>query len=148
MYNIRRKNIVFISFVITRFRLFGTKCDKCNLSFDRTELVMRAKTKVYHMECFRCNACSRQLIPGDEFALRDDTLLCKHDHDHHPGVNGVVGGGGGVVGGAKSKIAAHLHSNENNNNNTALADHNTSSTNSLHHNEGSNSGRYLYVIII
>jgi len=115
-----------------RFRLFGTKCDKCNLSFDRTELVMRAKTKVYHMECFRCNACSRQLIPGDEFALRDDTLLCKQDHDHQPGANGV-----------KSKIAAQLQqqSNENNNNNTALADHNTSSTNSLHHNRGSNSGQ-------
>ncbi|VVC25610.1 Hypothetical protein CINCED_3A013622 [Cinara cedri] len=116
-------------------RLFGTKCDKCNLSFDRTELVMRAKTKVYHMECFRCNACSRQLIPGDEFALRDDTLLCKQDHDHHPSING----GGGGVSGAKSKIAVQLQNNENNNNNTALADHNTSSTNSLHHNEGSNS---------
>lgn len=94
---------------------------------------MRAKTKVYHMECFRCNACSRQLIPGDEFALRDDTLLCKQDHDHHPRMNGGVSG-------AKSKITAQLQSNENNNNNTALADHNTSSTNSLHHNEGSNSG--------
>ncbi|XP_050538663.1 insulin gene enhancer protein ISL-2B isoform X4 [Daktulosphaira vitifoliae] len=109
-------------------RLFGTKCDKCNLSFDRTDYVMRAKTKVYHMECFRCNVCSRQLNVGEEFALRDGTLLCKDDHSHHP-----------IINGAKSKIAAQLQSNENNNNNTALADHNTSSTNSLHHNEGSNS---------
>lgn len=26
-------------------------------------------------------ACSRQLIPGDEFALRDDGLFCKSDHE-------------------------------------------------------------------
>lgn len=42
---------------------------------------MRAKNKIYHIECFRCTACSRQLIPGDEFALRDDGLFCKADHE-------------------------------------------------------------------
>lgn len=42
---------------------------------------MRAKNKIYHIDCFRCVACSRQLIPGDEFALRDDGLFCKADHD-------------------------------------------------------------------
>ena len=42
---------------------------------------MRAKSKIYHIECFRCTACHRQLVPGDEFALRDDGLLCKDDHD-------------------------------------------------------------------
>lgn len=25
---------------------------------------MRAKTKIFHIECFRCSACTRQLIPG------------------------------------------------------------------------------------
>lgn len=42
---------------------------------------MRAREHVYHIDCFRCVACSRQLIPGDEFALRDDGLFCKADHD-------------------------------------------------------------------
>lgn len=42
---------------------------------------MRARSKIYHIECFRCVACSRQLIPGDEFALRDDGLFCRADHD-------------------------------------------------------------------
>lgn len=42
---------------------------------------MRARAKVYHIECFRCVACSRQLIPGDEFALREDGLFCRADHD-------------------------------------------------------------------
>ena len=48
-------------------RLFGTKCDKCGNSFSKNDFVMRAKTKIYHIECFRCSACSRQLIPGNNF---------------------------------------------------------------------------------
>lgn len=63
------------------FRLFGTKCAKCGLGFSKNDFVMRAKTKIFHIDCFRCVACSRQLIPGDEFALRDDGLFCKADHD-------------------------------------------------------------------
>ncbi|XP_064608868.1 insulin gene enhancer protein ISL-1-like isoform X2 [Liolophura sinensis] len=62
-------------------RLFGTKCAKCSLGFSKNDFVMRAKNKIYHIECFRCTACSRQLIPGDEFALRDDGLFCKADHE-------------------------------------------------------------------
>ncbi|RVE54692.1 hypothetical protein evm_000813 [Chilo suppressalis] len=44
-------------------RLFGTKCDKCGASFSKNDFVMRAKTKIYHIDCFRCCACARQLIP-------------------------------------------------------------------------------------
>ncbi|XP_019894890.2 insulin gene enhancer protein isl-1 [Musca domestica] len=63
-------------------RLFGTKCDKCGNSFSKSDFVMRAKTKIFHIECFRCSACARQLLPGDEFALRDGGILyCKDDHD-------------------------------------------------------------------
>jgi hypothetical protein len=36
---------------------------------------MRAKNKIFHLECFRCVACDKQLVPGDEFALRPDGLL-------------------------------------------------------------------------
>jgi insulin gene enhancer protein ISL-1 len=63
-------------------RLFGTKCDKCNSSFSKNDFVMRARSKIYHIECFRCSACTKQLKPGDEFALRDGGVLyCKEDHD-------------------------------------------------------------------
>lgn len=50
-------------------RLFGTKCDKCGSSFSKNDFVMRAKTKIYHIECFRCAACARQLIPGKRFVF-------------------------------------------------------------------------------
>lgn len=42
---------------------------------------MRARSQIYHIDCFRCVACSRQLVPGDEYALRDDGLFCKADHE-------------------------------------------------------------------
>ncbi|XP_043965445.1 insulin gene enhancer protein isl-1 isoform X2 [Gambusia affinis] len=62
-------------------KLYGIKCAKCNIGFSKNDFVMRARSKVYHIECFRCVACSRQLIPGDEFALREDGLFCRADHD-------------------------------------------------------------------
>ncbi|GBL95123.1 Insulin gene enhancer protein ISL-1 [Araneus ventricosus] len=66
------------------FRLFGIKCARCNVSFSRNDFVMRARNKIYHIECFRCVTCTRQLLPGDEFALRDDGLFCKADNDCTP----------------------------------------------------------------
>lgn len=63
-------------------RLFGARCDKCACSFNKNDFVMRAKSKIYHIKCFRCTSCSRQLKPGDEFALREGgSLYCKRDHD-------------------------------------------------------------------
>jgi len=51
-------------YIFVSFRLFGTKCDKCGNSFSKNDFVMRAKTKIFHIECFRCSACARQLLPG------------------------------------------------------------------------------------
>ncbi|XP_054160623.1 insulin gene enhancer protein isl-1-like isoform X2 [Oppia nitens] len=62
-------------------RLFGAKCANCSKSFSKSDLVMRARNKIYHIDCFRCIACSRQLTRGDEFALRDDGLFCKAHHE-------------------------------------------------------------------
>ncbi|KAG9266433.1 insulin gene enhancer protein isl-2b-like [Astyanax mexicanus] len=61
-------------------RLFGVKCAKCGLGFTNSDLVMRARDSVYHIKCFRCSACGRQLLPGEEFSVREDALLCRGDH--------------------------------------------------------------------
>ena len=61
-------------------RLFGAKCDKCGHQFGKNDYVMRAKNRIFHLECFRCVACEHQLIPGDSFALRDDGLFCNQHH--------------------------------------------------------------------
>lgn len=104
-----RKLFLFLFFLI--FRLFGTKCDKCGLSFSKNDFVMRAKSKIYHIECFRCAACTKQLVPGDEFALRDGGLLyCKEDHD--------------VM--EKSSAPTTPHPGQESNNNTSLSNNNHS----------------------
>lgn len=109
-------------------RLFGTKCDKCGSSFSKNDFVMRAKTKIYHIECFRCSACTRQLIPGDEFALRDGgALYCKEDHDHleKSNQNSLIQS---VE--PNNNISSNTNQNStsnNNNNNTSLSNNNHSS---------------------
>lgn len=59
-----RKTMVNCNFTLFHCRLFGTKCDKCGNSFRKDDFVMRAKTKIYHIDCFRCSSCSRPLKPG------------------------------------------------------------------------------------
>ncbi|ODN04752.1 LIM/homeobox protein Awh [Orchesella cincta] len=59
------------------YRLFGTKCSKCSRSINPTDWVRRARTMVFHLACFACDACKRQLSTGEEFALADDKVLCK-----------------------------------------------------------------------
>lgn len=108
-------------------RLFGTKCDKCSQCFSKNDYVMRAKTKIYHVECFRCCACMRRLETGDEFALRQDGLFCRHDHD-------VLEGGKHCTG------AASIPGSENNNNASL-----TNNNHHLHPNDGSMSGKSTIV---
>lgn len=59
------------------FRTFGAKCAKCGRSVGAGDWVRRARERVYHLACFACDACSRQLSTGEQFALLDARLLCK-----------------------------------------------------------------------
>ncbi|OTF73881.1 insulin gene enhancer protein ISL-1-like protein [Euroglyphus maynei] len=81
-------------------RLFGAKCAKCSMCFSKTDLVMRARNKIYHVECFRCAVCARQLTRGDEFVLKFDDLFCKPQQPSmplHPA--GIIPGPGGDLNG-------------------------------------------------
>ena len=81
---------------------------------------MRARNKIFHIDCFRCVACSRQLIPGDEFALRDDGLFCKADHE-------VVERATNTPNGSKSENSdSGVGSPSNNNNNESKPNLHTS----------------------
>ncbi|KAJ3605168.1 hypothetical protein NHX12_027218 [Muraenolepis orangiensis] len=46
-------------------QLFSTKCRGCREKIAPTEFVMRALDSVYHLRCFRCAVCERQLCKGD-----------------------------------------------------------------------------------
>ena len=38
---------------------------------------MRVRGNTYHVDCFCCVVCARQLTRGEEFSLRGDDLFCK-----------------------------------------------------------------------
>lgn len=62
------------------YRRFGTKCGGCGQGLSPTDLVRKARDKVYHLRCFTCALCRRQLSTGEELYLLDDArFLCKED---------------------------------------------------------------------
>lgn len=62
-------------------RLFAVKCGGCFEAIAPNEFVMRAQKSVYHLSCFCCCVCERQLQKGDEFVLKEGQLLCKGDYE-------------------------------------------------------------------
>ncbi|CAG2109728.1 unnamed protein product, partial [Medioppia subpectinata] len=64
------------------FRMFGATglCSACNKHIPGFEMVMRARRNVYHLECFKCKACSHTFCVGDRFYLYDNKILCEYDY--------------------------------------------------------------------
>lgn len=70
-----------LSFIFS-CRRFGTKCASCQQGIPPTQVVRKAQDFVYHLHCFACIMCSRQLATGDEFYLMEDgRLVCKVDYE-------------------------------------------------------------------
>ena len=64
------------------FRRFATKCAGCDQGIAPSQIIRRAQQNVYHLECFQCLLCGRQLDTGDEFYLMEDRkLVCKSDYE-------------------------------------------------------------------
>ena len=41
---------------------------------------MRAKNRIYHLDCFSCETCKKRLVQGDEFSVQSDgRLFCRDD---------------------------------------------------------------------
>jgi hypothetical protein len=64
------------------FRCFGPKCGGCGNGIIPQDYVRKARDKVYHLRCFTCSACSKQLSTGEVLYLQpgEETLLCKDDY--------------------------------------------------------------------
>ncbi|XP_043681096.1 LIM domain only protein 3-like isoform X2 [Vespula pensylvanica] len=63
-------------------RLFGNTgyCAACNKVIPAFEMVMRARTNVYHLECFSCQECDHKFCVGDQFYLYENKILCEYHY--------------------------------------------------------------------
>ncbi|XP_076675986.1 LIM domain only protein 3 isoform X2 [Andrena cerasifolii] len=64
-------------------RLFGNtgNCAACKKYIPPFELVMKAKTNVYHLDCFACQQCFNRFCVGDRFYLCENKILCEYDYE-------------------------------------------------------------------
>jgi insulin gene enhancer protein ISL-1 len=65
-------------------QLFGCVCALCHCNIGASDLIMRAKSQVFHLECFQCSACEHQLQPGEQYAVSSGKLFCHKHFDSLP----------------------------------------------------------------
>ncbi|XP_025425898.1 LIM/homeobox protein Lhx1 [Sipha flava] len=63
------------------YRRYGKKCNGCAQGISPTDLVRKARDKVFHLNCFTCMICRKQLSTGEElYVLEDNKFICKDDY--------------------------------------------------------------------
>ncbi|CAJ0609055.1 unnamed protein product [Cylicocyclus nassatus] len=65
------------------YKRFGTKCTRCGDGIIPDSAVRKASGHVYHVGCFQCVVCKREMKTGEEFYLipEDGRLVCKSDYE-------------------------------------------------------------------
>lgn len=62
-------------------RRYGTKCGGCLQGISPQDLVRKARDKVFHLNCFTCLVCRKQMSTGEElYVLDDNKFVCKQDY--------------------------------------------------------------------
>ena len=64
-------------------RRFGPRCGGCDDLIRPSDLVRRARPdRVFHLSCFVCGVCGKQLNTGDKlYIMPDDSFVCKDDYN-------------------------------------------------------------------
>lgn len=67
---------------IGNFRLFGKKCNGCKRVIYPEDWIRKAPVDiVYHLSCFYCIVCKRQLSTGEKFAMYHGSVYCIAHYD-------------------------------------------------------------------
>lgn len=68
-------------FLFSNFRRYGTKCSGCGQGIAPSDLVRKPRDKVFHLNCFTCCICRKQLSTGEQlYVLDDNKFICKDDY--------------------------------------------------------------------
>ncbi|XP_065082612.1 LIM/homeobox protein Lhx9-like [Ochlerotatus camptorhynchus] len=64
------------------YRQFSSRrCARCGSGISASELVMRAKDLIFHVNCFSCAICGQVLRGGDTAGIRDGRIFCGEHYD-------------------------------------------------------------------
>jgi len=66
------------------FKKYGTQCSTCQEGIIPQTVVRKAEEHVYHLACFKCCLCQKEMDTGDEFYLIpvDGRLICRVDYEN------------------------------------------------------------------
>ena len=67
-----------MTIILILFRIYNVnKCARCHLEIQASDLVMKARQFLFHVDCFRCDTCHTILKKGDLFGMYEDHLYCR-----------------------------------------------------------------------
>ena len=62
-------------------RRFAPRCSGCDETFRPTDLVRKARDHYFHVNCFTCYVCRRELHTGDQLLIcGNNAFICKQDY--------------------------------------------------------------------
>ncbi|XP_053552164.1 LIM/homeobox protein Lhx2 [Bombina bombina] len=100
------------------YRRFSVqRCARCHLGISASEMVMRARDLVYHLNCFTCNTCNKMLTTGDHFGMKDNLVYCRlhfetliqGEYQVHFNHSDVTSGKGTGLGAGGNNLAFHYN---------------------------------------